>query len=107
MKAALLSTLAALASLRPASAANAAFYTWPNSASTDRSGKPEVLSHLEGRLALASRLGLSQYHQLGTAVDISKLQKIASPQARLWTDKYDVDGTIVVTIGGVANADGW
>ncbi|KAF3927354.1 hypothetical protein ABW21_db0203675 [Orbilia brochopaga] len=105
MKAVLLSTLAALASLRPASAANAAFYTWPNSVSTDRSTKPEVLSHLEGRLTLASRLGLSQFHQLGTGVNVYKLQNVASPQARLWTEKYDVDGTVLVTVGGVANAD--
>ncbi|KAK6332810.1 hypothetical protein TWF696_002832 [Orbilia brochopaga] len=105
MKATLLSTLAVLASLRPASAANAAFYTWPNSVSTDRSEKPEVLSHLEGRLALASRLGLSQFHQLGTGSDVNKLQNVASPRMRLWTDKSDVDGTVVITVGGVSKAD--
>ncbi|KAJ6262710.1 hypothetical protein Dda_1266 [Drechslerella dactyloides] len=107
MKAVVLSTLAVLAGLRPASAANAAFYTWPNSPSTDRSTKPEVLSHLEGRLALASRLGLSQFHQLGTGVNVYKLQNVASTQPRLWTDKQDVDGTVMITVGGVANADGF
>ncbi|KAF3938501.1 hypothetical protein ABW19_dt0205991 [Dactylella cylindrospora] len=106
MKSLFISTLVALVSLREASAAaNAPFYTWPNAHSNSRSGKPEVLSHTETRLALASRLGLSQFHHIGTNVDIYKLQRIASSQKRLWTDKYETDGTVVVTIGGILNTE--
>ncbi|EWC45236.1 hypothetical protein DRE_05963 [Drechslerella stenobrocha 248] len=107
MKAALLSTLAVLANLRHVSAANAFFYTSPDAPSTDRPNKPEVLSPLEARLALAARLGVSQYHQVGNGVNIYKLERVSSPRRTLWVDKHDVDGTIMITVGGVTDMDGF
>ncbi|KAK6330234.1 hypothetical protein TWF730_004729 [Orbilia blumenaviensis] len=104
MKAAFLSTLAALISLQPTRAENAPFYTWPNARSTDGT-KIEVLTHLESRLSLAARLGLSQFHSIGDGVNIYKLQMVSSSSHRLWVDKTDVDGTVVVSIGGVDRPD--
>ncbi|KAK6342683.1 hypothetical protein TWF718_008076 [Orbilia javanica] len=105
MKATFLSTLAALASLQLTWAENAPFYTWPNVHSTDKSAKVEVLTHTESRLSLASRLGLSQFHSIGDGVNIYKLQMVSSSSHRVWVDKTDVDGTILVTIGGVESPD--
>ncbi|KAK6505386.1 hypothetical protein TWF481_007291 [Arthrobotrys musiformis] len=105
MKATLLSILAVLISLQPTWAENAPFYTWPNAHSADKTTKAEVLTHTESRLSLAARLGLSQFHSIGDGVNIYKLQMISSSSHRLWVEKTDVDGTIVVTIGGVENPD--
>ncbi|KAF3184988.1 hypothetical protein TWF788_004817 [Orbilia oligospora] len=95
MKATFLSTLAALISLQPTWAENAPFYTWPNVHSTGRTSKVEILTHIETRLSLAARLGLSQYHTIGDGVNIYKLQMVSSSSHRSWMDKTDVDGTIV------------
>ncbi|EGX49615.1 hypothetical protein AOL_s00078g104 [Orbilia oligospora ATCC 24927] len=105
MKATFLSTLAALISLQPTWAENAPFYTWPNVHSTGRTSKVEILTHIETRLSLAARLGLSQYHTIGDGVNIYKLQMVSSSSHRSWIEKTDVDGTVVVTVGGVGSPD--
>ncbi|KAK6533133.1 hypothetical protein TWF281_007288 [Arthrobotrys megalospora] len=105
MRAAFFSTLAALISLQPTWAENAPFYTWPNVRSTDRTTKVEVLTHLESRLSLAARLGLSQFHSIGDGVNIYKLQMVSSPAHRLWVENTDVDGTVIVSVGGVESVD--
>ncbi|KAF3905555.1 hypothetical protein AA313_de0205247 [Arthrobotrys entomopaga] len=105
MKTTLISSLAALVSLQTASAANAPFYTWPNAHSTGRTDKVELLSHAEARLSFASRLGLSQFHSIGVGINVYKLQRVAGAQRRLWTDKDEIEGTILMNMGGVAKVD--
>ncbi|KAF3919497.1 hypothetical protein ABW20_dc0100702 [Dactylellina cionopaga] len=103
MRAALLSTLAVLVGLRPVSATNAPFYTWPNAHQTDQTKKPEILSHIETRLSLASRLGLSQFHSIGAGVNVYKLQRVSGSQRRILMDEDQVDGTVMITVGGVVD----